>query len=294
MGADYRGEPLFSVPGQVLQFDSTALSGAPIRVSLFWSPAGETDAATQGLLEQTSVSVAVSFPAAFALHVFEPPEPRFRTSDGLGFATIRVYQDTNRDGRYSEGELVGGAEERAVVWSAAPVAAGESPTREALSAGFQLVRLPAPCGSSTCALPLDAACTVDEDCGGGVCLHDPSGGSCVFPSSGVSCVPTGAVALYVDALDDVVFAKACTAAGDCRASCRPELGACWAGDCQCTEDALFCDCEPEPTPLGKACANDSDCDVGVCDGSLGVCLPELPVQLVIDPNFAVAPLCASP
>ena len=103
--ADYRGQPLFAFKGQAFSFNDVRVTDAPIRVSLFWSPGGRTDAPPGGLVEQTPASGAVSFPAAFTVRIFQPPAAELLVGDpgAYGVAAVLVYQDNDGDGTLTPG-----------------------------------------------------------------------------------------------------------------------------------------------------------------------------------------------
>lgn len=274
--ASYRGEPLFSVRGQVLQVQDIALTEHPVRVALFWSPTGQTDLDPTQLSEQPAVAVGISFPAAFTLNVFEPPAEAQMRPDGTAIGVVLVYQDRNGDGQLNAGELIGGASDRAIVYTREGVPAAASPTRDALQPGFQLVRVPSSCGEATsCVLPLGAGCASDADCQGGRCFDDDlfPGGYCALPASEAVCIPPGAAALYWAALEDVVFAKPCATDADCRVAegyaCNADLGACFPGALP-PEDAI---CELDED---KLCETDDDCGgsrtcIGATETEYGIC-----------------------
>jgi len=175
VGVDYSGTPLLSFEGQIRTIDDLPASSAPLRLSVFYSPQGRTDAPAAALVEDRTVSVAVGFPSTFRVNVFQPP-PASWLVEGSGFAiaSILVYEDTDRAGHFVPGRsrVLGGSLDRAVLYAPAPLPAKQSPTDAPLSAGMALVVLPQPCGatldytegSEDCGVPLGAACKQDSDC----------------------------------------------------------------------------------------------------------------------------------
>ncbi len=261
----YRGESLFSFSGRIETFSQLSENPAPYRVSVFWLPdSGETALKPELLDEQASVSVSVTFPLAFDIDVFTPPGPDLLLDDGRGFGLglILAYQDRDGNGRYSPGELVGGSEERGLLYAPEPVGQAASPSGETLAAGFHLTRLPLKCPvdarfripTTDCGAPLGAACKSDADCGAGVCLTE----------IGFEPLPGGACALVDDFERDLN-------------ACLPHGGGALEQDGQ----FYF---------LGY-CEKDSDCRTGegyVCDQPLATCLPDRPIRIVLAQDFAPA------
>lgn len=269
-GNDYRGQPLFSFEGRVDSYVAPTGAGGPFRVSLFWSPTRSTDVQTAPLVEQSSVSVTVTFPATFQLSVFHPPEQQHLPGDALGYGVglILAYQDANGDGRYQPAERVGGAETRILLYAPHTLSASESPTGETLTEGFHLARVPMRCGGTggfrntgveDCGVPLGAACAPGAECGdGGTCLADFDGqpfpdGYCALldSDSGESCVPHEKPSV-MSFFDDTVW---------------------WL----------------------QPCDRDSDCARAgyICDQQLESCMPEPLVGIVVAPDYEAASLCAA-
>src|SRR5688572_20396278 len=70
----YRGEPIWSVEGTINapeQLDGLEL-GDEVRASLFWIP-NLSQQEQPVMVEQTSLTAEVRFPATFEVRVFEPP-----------------------------------------------------------------------------------------------------------------------------------------------------------------------------------------------------------------------------
>jgi len=260
----YRGEPLFGFDGKVVSFDDPSLGTAPVQVAVFWAPSGHTGDGMTSLVEQASVSVRMSFPLRFRLEVFEPPPRGVWLADGrpLALGLVLAYQDHNRDGHYSPGELIGGNESRALVYANAPIASQDSPTGAALPAGFSLAYLPLLCDLSalppltpdpSCAPGLGEPCLGASDCSQALTCLDQArfpdfvGGACALLVTAASCVPHGGGTLGL------------------------QTGSYYLLGCQA----------------------DSECRAGwYCDLFLESCLPEIPVSIAIDAAFSVPRLCA--
>ena len=152
--ADYRGAPIFKLEGQVTTRITLTedLRNADFAVSLFWAPDGDLSAPT--LVEQSSVTTNVRFPATFELRVFEPPgdEHLGSAETPWGVGLVLVYIDGDGDDRYtldSPDELVGGSVSRGFVFARTDLSPDASPTGEALSAGFSVISLPLGAACST-------------------------------------------------------------------------------------------------------------------------------------------------
>jgi hypothetical protein len=146
-GADYRGEAIFKLEGQIstVQTLPDELRNAEFAVSMFWSP--DEPAGTTRLIEQPSVTTTVHFPSTFILRVFEAPaEEHFPSADALAaFGLVLIYVDANGDRHYDRtagDSLVGGSLLRGLLYAREDLEAAESPSGEALAAGFNVVDLP--------------------------------------------------------------------------------------------------------------------------------------------------------
>ena len=262
----FRGAPLYTFSGRIAAVDGPAGFEHPVQAALFWSP-GQDTAITPDLVEQQSISVAVRFPGDFEINIFEPPlalywhEPDAPYRLGL----VLIYEDVDHNGRYTQGELRGGARNQALLYVRRAIPASQSPTGRALSPGFTAQRLPMAChlpeseGEPDCGVPLGDACSVDTDCGaGGVCVtrdrhHHWAGGYCLQPHDRQGCVPSGGVKLLSDAQGTERYY--------------------WHLECETSAD-----CRQE---AGYACNLEH-----------GACLPADPVALVLDPNLQIAARCA--
>jgi hypothetical protein len=275
VGIDYHGEPLFEIEGLVKDYQSSTVERRQIRASLFWSLTGETTTQVADLIEQPFVSTEISFLVVFKINIFHPP-PKVVTT-GRMFATgmILVFDDADGDGVLDQDEIHGGADLNAVLYAPEEVPAEYSPTRQPLPKGYSIVTLPLACWSSTspvesnvgaeeCGVSLGAGCATDADCGKeGLCLLEQEYFSESFPNG--YCVMG-----YVEG------------------GCKPRGGI----------------LEP-PIEVGpneflppdywlQSCKKHEDCRVGEgyrCDFAIGACWPEYPAEIVIIPQFEVAPLC---
>ncbi len=217
LGEQYRGEPRFSYAGQMATAGGEPLYTHPLRTGIFWLPYDPTALALEdseatlidgferlglapgaALIEQSSIAVDVAFPGYFELNVFaEPPADAYVAENGVSYGVLLIYEDTNENGVFDEGELAGGGPSQMVYFAREAMAesAAENPLERTVSAGYGLIELPLRCGEP---LPtyateegfdvlLGAACTGDAACGGqGVCLERDyegilPGGYCVLP-----------------------------------------------------------------------------------------------------------------
>ncbi len=270
---DYRGVPLFTIEGRVTDIRYEFQVGEQLQASVFWSLAGDTTINPADLVEQTAVAVRVTFPAAFRINLFDEPDPELVNANRLYWlGQIMVYEDEDQNGRFSPGELRGGASYSALLFAAHPLLRDESPTGQALPAGFTVVNLPLPCSvpdvtppvqGEDCGVPLGSGCTSSGDCGRGVCLT--SDGYATFPDGYCSlpeqdgCVPSNSAVGYFYI--------------------------------------------PPQTPIDQehtsyyyaACGSDRDCRPGYeCFAYANACLPKLPVFIDIFPGFRYSPLCGRP
>ncbi len=145
----YRGEPIWYVEGTINapeQLHGLSL-GDEVRASLFWVPNLNPSSPLQ-LIEQTSVTAEVRFPATFEVRVFEPPsDEHYVVSDGrYAVAMLLIYVDEDHDGFFSAADrMVGGAVQNALVFARDAVPMEESPSHAALAKGFSVVRPPLDC-----------------------------------------------------------------------------------------------------------------------------------------------------
>lgn len=225
VASDYAGVPLLSFEGQV-RFIQDEPAGSDLRLSLFWAPDGNIHADPAALIEDDAVSVGVSFPSTFAVSVFRPPARSWWVAgEAYAAASILVYEDRDRSGHFNEPDVLrGGSLDRAVIYLGEATSAAQSPTGRAHAAGMYLVATPLSCGlefvggTEDCGVVLGSACSVDADCGTGVCQHDSAfeafpGGYCILPES-AACDPADSVLIGDD--DGANYYKACGGDAECR------------------------------------------------------------------------------
>lgn len=279
----YRGEPLFSFEGELVQYEGLAAQEHEFRTTLLWLRELGTDPRTQlprldDAIEQNSVSVELRFPSTFRVDLFAPPAGEMLQPNGLGVALVVVYEDRDGNGRLtadaSPSELVGGAPYEALVYARDEAAARAAPFDVPIAQGFQLVRVPLFCGAelSPCTTPLGAPCVADGDCGAeGVCLSELDGvtwpgGACALRYDTVTCEVPDDAGFYDDALGELYAIEGCASEDECRDGyvCDELAGGCLPGPG--TGRAPFSafrsgGCE---VPLGAPCVLDSDCGDGLC------------------------------
>ncbi|HOX43776.1 MAG TPA: hypothetical protein PK668_09260 [Myxococcota bacterium] len=300
----YRGEPLFAFRGRVVSYEGT-LPGGELKVSLFWSPSGQSQVPVEELREQASASVSVDFPSVFEIRVFYPPgaEDLVAADPPWGLALILVYQDRDGNGRFTPGaspsELVGGAEDRVLLYAPAPLPKEQSPTGAPLERGFSLAAVPLDCGgdyqgvqgTEECGVPLGAACAADGDCGAqGVCLLELGAyalqrGMCAMRLTELGCQPLGGTGI---SLGEVVWIRPCASSLQCPRTgyscvdldpsgslscltCWPDGVAVPRGQCY-----AYLNYAGDPAcgqTLGNSCGADEDCahplDEGLCLAEIG-------------------------
>jgi hypothetical protein len=298
MDQDYRGEALYHFQGQVQAF-SGSFSEHEFRVSLFWSPSGQTKIPANELVEQASASVAVHFPSSFEINVFYPPDQEVWINDGpmYAMALILVYEDLDDNREYTLGgaqdELRGGAADWVLFYAPEAIDSTLSPTGLDLAKGFSLVQIPINCrgttyqiGTQDCGIPLGNACQTDLQCGpNGICLKRVDqteffNGYCAGIVDPNGCDPIGAV---VVSRPVQLWLEQCELGTDCKqaiCSCRP-IGPQGFSFCSvCLPfgyfPTAFMQCKDgNPTPmmgcgehLGESCIQDRDCqdlfDPGMC------------------------------
>lgn len=116
-GVGYRGEPLLTLQGEVLNAEPLgALDGQP-SVAVFWSAGPDRE----GSVEQ-AVEVETQFPAFYKLYLYLPPPDEVMHEGGRGdgmvgtVGVVLLYVDEDTDGALSpEDEPVIGAGEGSIV-----------------------------------------------------------------------------------------------------------------------------------------------------------------------------------
>jgi len=279
----YRGEPMFSFEGELVQYEGLAAQEHEFRTTLLWLRELKADPVTQlprldDAVEQASVSVELRFPSTFRVDLFAPPVDEMLLPSGIGVALVVVYEDRDANGRLtpdaSPSELVGGAPYEALVYAVDEVAARAAPFDEPIAAGFQLVRVPLFCGVALapCTTTLGAPCEDDGACGPeGICLLELDGvtwpgGACGLPFDAVTCEVPADAGLYDDLSGALYAIEGCEGDGECREGyrCDATAGGCLPRDLPRfasfkAERAAGCD-----APLGAPCASDAACGEGVC------------------------------
>lgn len=263
----FRGAPILQFEGLIFQGLGAEPDDSPLRAALFWTIEDRVSDRPADLVEQTSLEVAVRFPATFTVNVFDVPrDPRLAGGDSAyELGRLLVYSDLDRNHAMDEGELRGGAPLNVFLYLADPLPAERSPTLRPLGAGLHIVALPQPCSAELamtstavaedCGVPLGASCEEDADCGdGGYCDRDMPGGYCVlFESTG--CFPTGAAPIRQNyevfgGGSELGYLKGCSSSGECR--------------------------EAE----GYSCADWAS-----------ACMPNTPVLISVDPAYRSTPFC---
>lgn len=291
----YRGEPLFRFSGQVVAFDGVPQAEYNPRLSIFWSKTGRTDVAVDDLVEQPSASVKVSFPSEFEVLIFNPPEPVHMVNASYGLALILIYNDVDDDGWFnpnkSDETIIGGSEERVLVYARKAFDAAQSPVHMSIPAGFSALWLPIECdldippeSLEACSPTIGAPCDSAADCGeNGVCLREVvstlNNGYCTFSIDDVPCVHANNTAW----VSESVTLRACAVDDDCPRDgeyclqTQSEEGdlcpVCWPStvsspnfiSCfQPSSESAACMAE-----VGRACAADADCEyddiIGECE-----------------------------
>ncbi|MBW1807786.1 MAG: hypothetical protein JRJ87_06285 [Deltaproteobacteria bacterium] len=303
-GHEYLGEPLFSFKGQVTSYLGSQDSQHEFRVSLFWSPSGQTRVAAEDLVEQTSASVTIEFPSTFEINVFYPPQAAHLV-DGqpaYGLALILVYEDRDENGRFTKdaqpSELVGGARDHVLLYAPRALTSEQSPTGLPVPKGFTIVPIPLNCneefkpttGDQDCGPELGASCKSDSECAGGECLtslgsFEVPGGYCSLEATEQGCSPAGGT---VAQTGEAFWLKSCVSNQDClrpgyacidldyrlEYSCK----ACWpyqATPPYNTYCSVYQNWYADPEcgeKLGRSCQQDSDCANVFDDGN---CLHQL-------------------
>lgn len=137
-GADYLGESLFRVSGEVILPDLDTGEHVPdedLRIALLWADA-------DGGVEAT-VAVRVFFPARYQLDVYTPPfaETIHDTPGGtFSLGLLVLYRDADRDGNFTVAidESYGGPENLVLLWAGEEIPLAND---ESFEEGFHAVRL---------------------------------------------------------------------------------------------------------------------------------------------------------
>jgi hypothetical protein len=146
VSADYRGEPIFLLTGEVESVGPGSVQLAPDEtalVSMFWNT--NLSRRSQRLLPQDSVSAAVQFPSTFEVRFFDPPETKHLVADDgrYGVGLLLAFVDADGDRTFDAGErLIGGSLDVAIIWASETIPATESPFARELPSGFSLIDRP--------------------------------------------------------------------------------------------------------------------------------------------------------
>jgi hypothetical protein len=119
MGADYQGEPLMILAGQVITEAALPELSGEVRVALFWSSHGG-----HGQQHEQQVAVNTSFPSRYELHLYTTPPDEVlyqppHAPGSVGIAVPMLYEDTDGDGQYhsSVDRVLGGAQDVLVFYN---------------------------------------------------------------------------------------------------------------------------------------------------------------------------------
>lgn len=159
----YRGEPLLS-----LFIQRQLAAGVPQvgRYDVLWSP-DPRSVALAGWVQHGGGG-APTEGGPVVLRLFDPPPAELSP---FAVGRILFYADTADDGVLGPGdEIHGETWNRALLWAARDLSAGESPFARPIPAGFHLSSLPLPCSDPT-ATPCPGDCPDRSPC-------DPLQGRC--------------------------------------------------------------------------------------------------------------------
>jgi hypothetical protein len=282
----YRGTPLFEFEGQVEVQGIFPPGQHDIRLAIFWLPeAGKTPPSMWR--EQPSTSIRVRFPSTFAIKIFQPPRPEdflvFRQEQAVG--RLMLYEDLNGDGQRTRDEpFVGEAPNQGVVYAREDSDGSGSFTSVAIPKGFNLINFPIRCYSRIdrtqdviCKAPLGAPCTSWSECCGpdGDCSE--YGGVCLMENDGVQRFPRGYCAARLE-----------------HPGCRQFSGR--------VPPSMTLGRPLDVRILGRTgrlileqCTSNEDCRQDYyCDPAHRVCLPDVPVSIVLNPDYEPTEICVDP
>jgi hypothetical protein len=285
LNEQYRGDPIFSIEGQLTLSGTVAQGLGSLRLAMFYSPEDENQLDPERWVEHLGSARPVEVPSLYTMNIFDPPgeEHMLRLPDGqsAGYAVGRllVYSDDNQSGVRDPGEgYVGIAPPVGFYYVPEALPAERTGTRAALPVGFSKGILPQPCGyvpppttdPGSCGVPLGQRCNVDAECTGGLCLKETKmpwrAGYCIVPDPPPNgCRP--ATAVYTRAP---------------RYSLTPPS----------TKQGFYL----------RQCQSNTDCerpdrDAGLyhCDPGLWACVPlNTSVLIPVGARFEVEPFCAIP
>jgi len=287
----YRGAPLFQFEGQVEVQGAFSGGEHDIRMSIFWLPdAGWTT--EEQWAEQPSTSIRVEFPSTFSIKIYHPPRESDYFQRGVGgqitqaIGRLVLYDDLNGDGRRDAGEpVVGEAPNQGIMYASKDLEAEASFTGVAVKRGFSLIHYPIRCFSRlsprqdvACLSPLGDPCLTNADCCGPDEDCDTYGGVCLFENSGTQPFPRGYCAAPLQSVGCESVANGSVVPS--KTIGRP------------VEIRIV---NRVGRLILKACDSTLSCrDDYFCDPAHRVCLPDLPVALVLDPGLVPSEICVDP
>lgn len=116
---DYRGEPLITIRGEILQDEPLGVVDGRVLVSLFW---GANTQSVSPQVEQ-AVNVRTEFPSRYMLDVYRPPsqEVMFQTpreAQTIAMGLILLYGDSDGDESYDPevDALIGTSRSSVLIW----------------------------------------------------------------------------------------------------------------------------------------------------------------------------------
>lgn len=117
-GADYPGQPMMQLAGQVLIEDPLPTPQGEVRVAVFWSSQGE-----HGEQHQQETAVSTAFPARYSLTLYTPPPdevlyqpPHMSSPAAVGLPML--YDDVDLDGVFDATEqLLGGSQDVLILYA---------------------------------------------------------------------------------------------------------------------------------------------------------------------------------
>jgi hypothetical protein len=241
--AEYRGEPLYRFRGIINDYRFEDRGGLEnYRASIFWTPNGDTFTPPAAMIEQRTVAVANVFPPDVEIIVFNPPDAETIATATTSYLVgmVLLYEDQDRDGRFTDGELRGGAPANVLIYANQPLSRELSPTGKELPAGYSLHPTPLPCHAiapvaaarleENCGVPLGAPCMNSEECGAGVCGDWVTPNQCVIDYEASECVPVQGAYIPAVEVDGMSYAAeswhlACDSDDDCPAGHNLVCGA---------------------------------------------------------------------
>lgn len=116
---DYRGEPLITIRGEILQDEPLGAVDGRVLVSVFW---GANTQSTSPQVEQ-AVNVRTEFPSRYMLDVYLPPSTEVmfvtpREAQTIAMGLILLYSDSDGDEIYDPAvdTLIGTSRSSVLIW----------------------------------------------------------------------------------------------------------------------------------------------------------------------------------